>query len=30
MNRHLLRDYRVNEEHVMDFDLFMQLTETEP
>ncbi len=25
--RHLLRDYRVNEEHEMDFDLFMQLTD---
>jgi uncharacterized protein YcbK (DUF882 family) len=25
--RHLLRDYRVNEEHQMDFDLFMQLTD---
>lgn len=25
--RHLLRDYRVNEEHAMDFDLFMQLTD---
>jgi uncharacterized protein YcbK (DUF882 family) len=25
--RHLLRDYRVNEEHAMDFGLFMQLTD---
>jgi uncharacterized protein YcbK (DUF882 family) len=25
--RHLLRDYRVNEEHDMNFDLFMQLTD---
>jgi uncharacterized protein YcbK (DUF882 family) len=25
--RHLLRDYRVNEEHAMDFDLFIQLTD---
>jgi uncharacterized protein YcbK (DUF882 family) len=25
--RHLLRDYRVNEEHDMDFGLFMQLTD---
>ncbi len=25
--RHLLRDYRVNEEHDMDFDLFVQLTD---
>jgi len=25
--RHLLRDYRVNEEHEMDFGLFMQLTD---
>jgi uncharacterized protein YcbK (DUF882 family) len=25
--RHLLRDYRVNEEHDMDFDLFIQLTD---
>lgn len=25
--RHLLRDYRVNEEHDMDFDLYMQLTD---
>lgn len=25
--RHLLRDYRVNDEHEMDFDLFMQLTD---
>jgi uncharacterized protein YcbK (DUF882 family) len=25
--RHLLRDYRVNEEHDLDFDLFMQLTD---
>ena len=25
--RHLLRDYRLNEEHDMDFDLFVQLTD---
>jgi uncharacterized protein YcbK (DUF882 family) len=25
--RHLLRDYRVNKEHEMDFDLFLQLTD---
>jgi uncharacterized protein YcbK (DUF882 family) len=25
--RHLLRDYRVNEEHAMDFGLFVQLTD---
>jgi uncharacterized protein YcbK (DUF882 family) len=25
--RHLLRDYRVNEEHDMDFNLFIQLTD---
>lgn len=25
--RHLLRDYRVNEEHEMDFGLFLQLTD---
>jgi uncharacterized protein YcbK (DUF882 family) len=25
--RHLLRDYRVNEAHDMDFDLFIQLTD---
>src|SRR5262249_48454830 len=25
--RHLLRDYRRNEEHAMDFGLFMQLTD---
>jgi uncharacterized protein YcbK (DUF882 family) len=25
--RHLLRDYRVNEQHEMDFGLFMQLTD---
>jgi uncharacterized protein YcbK (DUF882 family) len=25
--RHLLRDYRVNEQHDMDFDLFLQLTD---
>ena len=25
--RHLLRDYRVNEEHDIDFGLFMQLTD---
>jgi uncharacterized protein YcbK (DUF882 family) len=25
--RHLLRDYRVNEEHAIDFGLFMQLTD---
>jgi uncharacterized protein YcbK (DUF882 family) len=25
--RHLLRDYRVNEEHDIDFDLFIQLTD---
>ena len=25
--RHLLRDYRVGEEHDMDFDLFVQLTD---
>jgi uncharacterized protein YcbK (DUF882 family) len=25
--RHLLRDYRVDEEHAMDFGLFMQLTD---
>jgi uncharacterized protein YcbK (DUF882 family) len=25
--RHLLRDYRVNEEHEMDFGLYMQLTD---
>jgi uncharacterized protein YcbK (DUF882 family) len=25
--RHLMRDYRVNEEHALDFGLFMQLTD---